>query len=289
MKVAPDGAVRNAAATGLGRVTLSYRPTTACRPCAGRGGSGRRSCSARQTGILDGRPARMTTPSTDPPRPPEPGVSWWRMPVATLLVGVAGGAAGIAVALLLRGVQHLAFGYTTGSFLGRGGSGPRLAPGPRPHHGRPARRPRLVVAAPAVHRRGRVGDQGAPRTRIAAAGARHHGGRGSADHRGRCRRVAGAGGGAQTDRRRPGRMDRRSASGVDVRSAGRCWPAAPVPGSVPSTTCRSAARCSRWRSCSPPSPGGTSLPAVRHLGHRHRAGVAGALHPSDAMRSADFI
>lgn len=47
------------------------------------------------------------------------------MPVATLLVGVAGGAAGIAVALLLRGVQHLAFGYTTGSFL----DGVDLAPG----------------------------------------------------------------------------------------------------------------------------------------------------------------
>lgn len=39
------------------------------------------------------------------------------MPLATVLVGVAGGVAGIAVALMLRGVQHLAYGYSGGSFL----------------------------------------------------------------------------------------------------------------------------------------------------------------------------
>lgn len=46
------------------------------------------------------------------------------MPLATILVGVAGGAAGIAVALILHLVQHLAFGYSAGSFL----DGVELAP-----------------------------------------------------------------------------------------------------------------------------------------------------------------
>jgi H+/Cl- antiporter ClcA len=39
------------------------------------------------------------------------------MPLGTVLVGLAGAVAGIGVALVLRLVQHLAFGYTTGSFL----------------------------------------------------------------------------------------------------------------------------------------------------------------------------
>jgi H+/Cl- antiporter ClcA len=39
------------------------------------------------------------------------------MPLGTALVGLAGGLAGIGVALILRLVQHLSFGYSTGGFL----------------------------------------------------------------------------------------------------------------------------------------------------------------------------
>ncbi|MFJ5549090.1 chloride channel protein [Streptomyces sp. NPDC093225] len=44
--------------------------------------------------------------------------SWsWRFAVATVVVGVLAGAAGTGLALLLHAVQHLAYGYTEGSFL----------------------------------------------------------------------------------------------------------------------------------------------------------------------------
>lgn len=46
------------------------------------------------------------------------GASWFiRLVVVTLLVGVGSGVAGIAVTLLLRVAQHLAFGYSDGTFL----------------------------------------------------------------------------------------------------------------------------------------------------------------------------
>jgi CIC family chloride channel protein len=46
------------------------------------------------------------------------GASWFiRLAVVTFLVGVGSGVAGIAVTLLLRATQHLAFGYSDGTFL----------------------------------------------------------------------------------------------------------------------------------------------------------------------------
>lgn len=42
---------------------------------------------------------------------------WFRFGAATLVVGVAAGVAGALVAVLLRTVQHAAFGYARGSFL----------------------------------------------------------------------------------------------------------------------------------------------------------------------------
>ena len=157
-----------------------------------------------------------------------------------------------------------------------GGIWPRLAPNPRAHHGGPPRGPRLVVAAPTVHRRGRVGYQGAPRTGIAAAGARHHGRRGSTNHCGRCRRVAGPGGGAPTA---PPLADSLPVGfGCLRRSAGRCWPACSRARS--STDGADRRRAVHLGDGSPPSPGGTSF-GGRHLGHRNRAGVAGPVHPSE--------
>lgn len=43
--------------------------------------------------------------------------SWWRMPLATVVVGVLSGVSAGLLALLLHAIQHIAFGYDDATFL----------------------------------------------------------------------------------------------------------------------------------------------------------------------------